>query len=177
MTAEEIRTGTQRAWDRFYSLGKVWRRSRCVRSIRYRLAFMLVSKLYRQMYGNTGIATDSARVSRSAAWARWRSTKCGTTATCSSAAPTPPSAATASSTALATRGAAACASRSDLAWSVSCRSWRGPAPGDQRAAIPTPADGPPSPWRRRVRARAPRPSCRTRSPRRSARRWRYPTGH
>ena len=71
MTAEEIRTGTQRAWDRFYSLGKVWRRSRCVRSIRYRLAFMLVSKLYRQMYGNTGIATDSARVSRSAAWARW----------------------------------------------------------------------------------------------------------
>ena len=28
-------------------------------------------KLYRQMYGNTGIATDSARVSRSAAWARW----------------------------------------------------------------------------------------------------------
>ena len=46
-------------------------RSRCVRSIRYRLAFMLVSKLYRQMYGNTGIATDSARVSRSAAWARW----------------------------------------------------------------------------------------------------------
>ena len=71
MTAEEIRTGTQRAWDRFYALGKVWRRSRCVRSLRYRLAFLLVSKLYRQMYGNTGIATDSARVSRSAAWARW----------------------------------------------------------------------------------------------------------
>ena len=71
MTAEEIRIGTQRAWDRFYSLGKVWRRSRCVRSLRYRLAFMLVSKLYRQMYGNTGIATDSARVSRAAAWARW----------------------------------------------------------------------------------------------------------
>ncbi|MCY4120087.1 MAG: radical SAM protein, partial [Acidobacteria bacterium] len=71
MSAEEIRVGTQRAWDRFYSLSKVWRRSRCVRSMRYRLAFMLVSKLYRQMYGNTGIATDSARVSRSAAWARW----------------------------------------------------------------------------------------------------------
>ena len=32
---------------------------------------MLVSKLYRQMYANTGIATDSARVSRSATWARW----------------------------------------------------------------------------------------------------------
>ena len=71
MTAEEIRVGAQRAWDRFYSFGKVWRRSRCVRSFRHRLAFMLVSKLYRQMYGNTGIATDSARVARSAAWARW----------------------------------------------------------------------------------------------------------
>ena len=36
-----------------------------VRSRRGRLAFVLVSKLYRQMYANTGIATDSARVSRS----------------------------------------------------------------------------------------------------------------
>ena len=71
MTAEEIRMGTQRAWDRFYRLGAVWRRSRCVRSLKSRLAFMLVSKLYRQMYGNTGIATDSARVSRAATWARW----------------------------------------------------------------------------------------------------------
>ena len=31
---------------------------------------MLISKLYRQMYANTGIATDSARVARSAQWAR-----------------------------------------------------------------------------------------------------------
>ena len=30
--------------------------------MRNRLAFVLVSKLYRQMYANTGIATDSARV-------------------------------------------------------------------------------------------------------------------
>jgi hypothetical protein len=27
-----------------------------------RLAFVLISKIYRQMYANTGIATDSARV-------------------------------------------------------------------------------------------------------------------
>jgi hypothetical protein len=32
--------------------------------------FVLVSKLYRQMYANTGIATDSARVQRSARTAR-----------------------------------------------------------------------------------------------------------
>jgi hypothetical protein len=35
------------------------------------MAFVLISKLYRQMYANTGIATDSARVRRSALWARW----------------------------------------------------------------------------------------------------------
>ena len=40
------------------------------RSLRSRVAFMLISKLYRQMYANTGIATDSARVQRSTKWAR-----------------------------------------------------------------------------------------------------------
>jgi hypothetical protein len=35
------------------------------------VAFVLISKLYRQMYANTGIATDSARVARSARRARW----------------------------------------------------------------------------------------------------------
>jgi hypothetical protein len=41
-----------------------------VTSIRARLAFLLISKLYRQMYANTGIATDSARIQRSARRAR-----------------------------------------------------------------------------------------------------------
>jgi hypothetical protein len=41
-----------------------------VRSLKARLAFVLISKLYRQMYANTGIATDSARVARSAKRAR-----------------------------------------------------------------------------------------------------------
>jgi radical SAM superfamily enzyme YgiQ (UPF0313 family) len=71
MSLEEIRLGTQRAWDRFYSWRDVWARSRVVRSIRARVAFVLISKLYRQMYANTGIATDSARVQRSTRWARW----------------------------------------------------------------------------------------------------------
>jgi radical SAM superfamily enzyme YgiQ (UPF0313 family) len=71
MTSEEIRQGTQRVWDRFYSLRSVWQRSSCVSSLRSRLAFVLVSKLYRQMYANTGIATDSARVARSAQRARF----------------------------------------------------------------------------------------------------------
>jgi radical SAM superfamily enzyme YgiQ (UPF0313 family) len=70
MTAEEIRTRTQGVWDRFYGLGPIWQRSTCVRSIRARCAFVLISKLYRQMYANTGIATDSARVARSARRAR-----------------------------------------------------------------------------------------------------------
>lgn len=69
MAAEEIRARTQAVWDRFYSLKSIWRRSRCVPGWRGRLAFLFISKLYRQMYANTGIATDSARVSRSARWA------------------------------------------------------------------------------------------------------------
>ncbi len=71
MSLEEIRVGTQHAWDRFYSWRHVWVRSRVVESVRARIAFVLISKLYRQMYANTGIATDSARVQRSARWARW----------------------------------------------------------------------------------------------------------
>jgi tRNA A37 methylthiotransferase MiaB len=70
MSGDEIRRRTQMVWDRFYALGNIWRRSTCVRSLRGRLAFVLISKLYRQMYANTGIATDSARVARSAKRAR-----------------------------------------------------------------------------------------------------------
>ena len=70
MSPEQIRGHTQRAWDRFYRLPAIWERSTCVRSLRARLAFVLISKLYRQMYANTGIATDSARQARSAKRAR-----------------------------------------------------------------------------------------------------------
>ena len=77
MTAEQIRAGTQEVWDRFYSLPRIWKRASasCV-SIKGRLAFVLISKIYRQMYANTGIATDSARVSRSARWARLMARPC-----------------------------------------------------------------------------------------------------
>jgi len=71
MTADELRTRTQDVWDRFYRLSLVWQRSSFLKSLRARLAFVLISKLYRQMYANTGIATDSARVQRSAVRARW----------------------------------------------------------------------------------------------------------
>jgi radical SAM superfamily enzyme YgiQ (UPF0313 family) len=70
MEIEEIRVRTQQAWDQFYSWSNVWKRSNVVKSLKSRVAFMLISKLYRQMYANTGIATDSARVARSAQWAR-----------------------------------------------------------------------------------------------------------
>jgi radical SAM superfamily enzyme YgiQ (UPF0313 family) len=76
MSAEEIRQRTQAVWDRFYSLPRIWERSQCVASLKGRLAFVLISKLYRQMYANTGIATDSARVNRSARWARWIARPC-----------------------------------------------------------------------------------------------------
>ena len=70
MSADEIRSRTQAVWDEFYSVRRIWARSRCTPTLRARLAFVLISKLYRQMYANTGIATDSARVSRANRWAR-----------------------------------------------------------------------------------------------------------
>ena len=70
MTPDEIRARTQAVWDRFYSLRRIWARSRCTPTLRSRVAFVLISKLYRQMYANTGIATDSARVNRANRWAR-----------------------------------------------------------------------------------------------------------
>jgi radical SAM superfamily enzyme YgiQ (UPF0313 family) len=70
MSPDEIRARTQAVWDRFYSLPKIWERSQCVKSFKSRMTFVLISKLYRQMYANTGIATDSARVSRAEKWAR-----------------------------------------------------------------------------------------------------------
>jgi hypothetical protein len=76
MSAEAIRLGTQQTWDQFYSLPLIWQRSRFLRTLRSRLAFLLISKLYRQMYANTGIATDSARSNRSARWARWLARPC-----------------------------------------------------------------------------------------------------
>ena len=77
MTPDEIRWRTQAVWDRFYSLTTIWKRSRgSVTSIKARLAFLLISKIYRQMYANTGIATDSARVNRSARWARAMAVPC-----------------------------------------------------------------------------------------------------
>jgi hypothetical protein len=70
MTPEEIRQGTQTAWDSYYTLGEVWKRAKCVKSLKSRLAFVFISKLYRQMYANTGIATDSARRKKANRWAR-----------------------------------------------------------------------------------------------------------
>ena len=76
MTADEIRRRTQATWDRFYTLRRIWVRSQVVRSVRGRLAFVLISKLYRRMYANTGIATDSARTARSVKVARLLARPC-----------------------------------------------------------------------------------------------------
>jgi radical SAM superfamily enzyme YgiQ (UPF0313 family) len=64
MGPDEIRERTQGVWDRFYDLRSIWQRSQCVKSLKGRLAFLFVSKLYRQMYAKTGISSDSARKNR-----------------------------------------------------------------------------------------------------------------
>src|SRR3954465_4781291 len=61
MSPDEIRERTQGGGDRFYSWKNIWAGSSCVESLKSRVAFVMISKLYRQMYANTGIATDSAR--------------------------------------------------------------------------------------------------------------------
>jgi radical SAM superfamily enzyme YgiQ (UPF0313 family) len=76
MTPDEIRKRTQAVWDHFYSFSSIWKRSAVVTTLKARLAFVLISKVYRQMYANTGIATDSARVNRSVRWARLMTKPC-----------------------------------------------------------------------------------------------------
>ena len=70
MSAEEIRRRTQQVWSEFYEVREAWKRSAEVSGLRNRLTFVLMSKLYRQMYGGTGLAADSARESRATGWAR-----------------------------------------------------------------------------------------------------------
>jgi radical SAM superfamily enzyme YgiQ (UPF0313 family) len=71
MSSAEISQRTQTVWDTFYSWKAVWQRSACTPNLRSRVAFMFLSKLYRQMYAGTGISTDSARRKKSKKWARF----------------------------------------------------------------------------------------------------------
>lgn len=76
MSSEDLRARTQGVWDQFYSWSAVWKRSTCTPNLRARLAFVFISKLYRQMYANTGISTDSARRNRATFWARMLAKPC-----------------------------------------------------------------------------------------------------
>jgi radical SAM superfamily enzyme YgiQ (UPF0313 family) len=76
MSSDEIRDRTQSVWDKFYAWGPVWKRSACCPNITSRIAFIFLSKLYRQMYAGTGISTDSARRKKSKRWARWTARQC-----------------------------------------------------------------------------------------------------
>jgi radical SAM superfamily enzyme YgiQ (UPF0313 family) len=71
MSSAEISERTQKVWDRFYNWTAIWQRSACTPNLRARVAFMFLSKLYRQMYAGTGISTDSARKKKSKKYARW----------------------------------------------------------------------------------------------------------
>ena len=76
MSSDEIRERTQGVWDNFYSFREVWERSKCIPNLKGRLAFMFISKLYRQMYANTGISTDSARRQKATRMARLLAIPC-----------------------------------------------------------------------------------------------------
>jgi hypothetical protein len=76
MSSDEIRERTQRVWDKFYNWRAIWERSACTPNFSARVAFIFLSKLYRQMYAGTGISTDSARRKKSKRWARWTARQC-----------------------------------------------------------------------------------------------------
>lgn len=76
MSSDEMRARTQQVWDAFYSFKSIWKRASVTPNLRARLAFLLVSKLYRQMYANTGIAADSARRKKANSWARLIAVPC-----------------------------------------------------------------------------------------------------
>jgi len=76
MSSDEIRERTQKVWDTFYTWSAIWKRSACAPTLRARIAFMFLSKLYRQMYAGTGISTDSARRKKSKRWAKWTAKQC-----------------------------------------------------------------------------------------------------
>src|SRR5579872_2812427 len=71
MSGEEIRSRTQAVWDSFYGWRRIWKRAKFIKSRRGRVAFVLISRIYRMMYADTGLATDSARITWSGRWARW----------------------------------------------------------------------------------------------------------
>jgi radical SAM superfamily enzyme YgiQ (UPF0313 family) len=73
MSSQEISDRTQGVWDLFYSFSSIWKRSDCAPTLRARVAFVFLSKLYRKMYAGTGISTDSARRKKANSGARWLS--------------------------------------------------------------------------------------------------------
>jgi radical SAM superfamily enzyme YgiQ (UPF0313 family) len=73
MSSQEISNRTQGVWDRYYRFSSVWRRSNIAPTLRSRVAFCFLSKLYRKMYAGTGISTDSARRKKANSGARWLS--------------------------------------------------------------------------------------------------------
>lgn len=76
MSSGEISDRTQDVWDRFYTFRSIWQRSRCTPTLRARLGFIFLSKLYRQMYAGTGISTDSARRNKAKSSARFIARQC-----------------------------------------------------------------------------------------------------
>src|SRR5947209_2374889 len=76
MSSDEIRERTQKVWDRFYNWSSIWERSACCPNVTSRIAFMFLSKLYRQMYAGPGTPTDRQRRNKSKTWARWTASLC-----------------------------------------------------------------------------------------------------
>ena len=76
MSADEVRQRTQAVWDKFYSFESIWKPVEFPEVAEGARGFVLISKIYRQMYADTGITTDSARMARSTKIASWLAKPC-----------------------------------------------------------------------------------------------------
>ena len=72
-----MRERTQGVWDSFYSMGSIWKRSRCVSSLRgaigVRLCFQAISADVRQ---HRNFDRQRAEKSSGNSWARWLAVPC-----------------------------------------------------------------------------------------------------
>ena len=76
MSPNEIRMRTEAAWKRFYRSSALWRRTAAFRSLRGRVLFFVICRMFQRMFFTTGIATDSARISASSATVKYLARLC-----------------------------------------------------------------------------------------------------
>jgi hypothetical protein len=80
MTADELRSRTQEVWDQFYAVRLVWQRSRFLKTLRARLAFVLLSCCSTHWAESSGLARTGGRGRTRVTWPTGRARRLRTAA-------------------------------------------------------------------------------------------------